>query len=96
MAAFNLPGGFGMGMMGPPRGFEEQYHCYPVSFQVRKLTPGEKGRNVNLLHLFEKGVDVSVGKNLCRSLAQRRGLLLSTVKRQQSNDKRPVTGFTTW
>lgn len=43
MAAFNF-GGFGgdggglgaLGLgMGAPRGFEEQYHCYPVSFQVR-------------------------------------------------------------
>lgn len=41
MAAFGL-GGFGqmgggpggLGDMGVPRGFEEQYHCYPVSFQV--------------------------------------------------------------
>lgn len=43
MSAFGLgggPGGFegmGMGMgMGAPRGFEEQYHCYPVSFQVNQ------------------------------------------------------------
>lgn len=41
MAAFNFGGfggdGGGLGAlgMGPPRGFEEQYHCYPVSFQVR-------------------------------------------------------------
>ncbi|CAN0165515.1 unnamed protein product [Scytosiphon promiscuus] len=43
MAAFNLPGGFGMGMMGPPRGFEEQYHCYPVSFQEKEhLEAGDK------------------------------------------------------
>ena len=43
MAAFGLggfgdmrggPGGIaGLGL-GAPRGFEEQYHCYPVSFQV--------------------------------------------------------------
>lgn len=41
MAAFNFGGfggdGGGLGAMGmgAPRGFEEQYHCYPVSFQVR-------------------------------------------------------------
>lgn len=48
MAAFGLggfggggPGGFGslgaaLGALRP--GFEEQYHCYPVSFQVRCLS----------------------------------------------------------
>ena len=43
MAAFGLggfgdmrggPGGLGGMGIGGPRGFEEQYHCYPVSFQV--------------------------------------------------------------
>lgn len=48
MSAFGLgggPGGFGgmgMGMgMGAPRGFEEQYHCYPVSFQVNQKKSNE-------------------------------------------------------
>lgn len=47
MAAFGLggfgdmrggPGGLGGMGMGGPRGFEEQYHCYPVSFQVTIYT----------------------------------------------------------
>ncbi|CAM9343145.1 unnamed protein product [Ectocarpus sp. 4 AP-2014] len=50
MSAFGLgggPGGFGgmgLGMgMGAPRGFEEQYHCYPVSFQDKEhLEAGDK------------------------------------------------------
>eukprot|EP00752_Nemacystus_decipiens_P009714 g8674.t1 len=49
MAAFNFGGfggdGGGLGAlgMGPPRGFEEQYHCYPVSFQDKEhLEAGDK------------------------------------------------------
>eukprot|EP00904_Undaria_pinnatifida_P002860 jgi/Undpi1/12575/HiC_scaffold_6.g02244.m1 len=52
MAAFGLggfgdmgggPGGLGGMGMGAPRGFEEQYHCYPVSFQDKEhLEAGDK------------------------------------------------------
>lgn len=42
MGGFGQMGGGrgGLGDMGVPRGFEEQYHCYPVSFQVRLVIPG--------------------------------------------------------
>ncbi|CAM9447182.1 unnamed protein product [Pylaiella littoralis] len=46
MSAFGMgfgggPGG--LGGMGAPRGFEEQYHCYPVSFQDKEhLEAGDK------------------------------------------------------
>lgn len=48
MSAFGMgfgggPGG--LGGMGAPRGFEEQYHCYPVSFQVNR--DRQRGREIN-------------------------------------------------
>lgn len=67
MAAFNFGGfggdGGGLGAlgMGLPRGFEEQYHCYPVSFQVRRASTASKASNQQFFFSVDDVFGTSVG-----------------------------------